>query len=113
MRFSTSGLTSRRSAAVLALGIALFVLLLLSWHGASASADPYPPTNPSSSSGFEATSGHRVPSSGSSSVATTSNHRDEGLSSTGFQTVAATIIALALLGSGAIFLGLGRRRRHS
>ena len=33
------------------------------------------------------------------------------LSSTGFEALAATTIALVLIGSGAIFLGLARRKR--
>lgn len=101
--------------AVVAVGVAVMVALLLSWHSAPASAEPYPPSTPSSSApgslGVEPTSESR-PAGASSSVANTNSHRSEGLSSTGFQTLAATTIALALIGGGAIFLGLGRRRRH-
>ena len=109
---------SRRSAALFALGVALVALLLMSWHGSPASADStaYPPSNPSSSSSFsiEPTSESRGSSTAASSsdAAGTDSDSSSGLSSTGFQTLAATTIALALLGGGAIFLGLGRRRRH-
>ena len=108
---------SRRSAALFALGVALVALLLMSWHGSPASADStaYPPSNPSSSSSFsiEPTSESRGSTAASSSdAAGTDSDSSSGLSSTGFQTLAATTIALALLGGGAIFLGLGRRRRH-
>ena len=124
LNFTPTGRISRTAMAVLAVGIAVMVALLLSWHSAPATAETYPPTVPSSSvpassssapSGFglEPTAVSRpAGDSASTSVASTNNHRSEGLSSTGFQTLAATTIALALIGGGAIFLGLGRRRRH-
>lgn len=110
---------SRRSSAVFALAVALMTLLLITWHGNSAwadsSTDPaYPPKAASSTSTLqiEPSSEHQVPSASSSSNAGADSNGGSGLSSTGFQTLAATTIAVALLGSGAIFLGLGRRRRH-
>ncbi|WP_375485180.1 hypothetical protein [uncultured Jatrophihabitans sp.] len=104
---------TRRGAALLVAVLACSVLLI-GWGATSAHADPYPPNNPSS--GILPTSLHRAPGTSTagttSSVANESTHRSSGLSSTGFQALTATGIAVVLLGAGAVFLGLGRRRRH-
>jgi hypothetical protein len=57
--------------------------------------------------GTDSASAHRASGSGTGS----GNDGGGGLSSTGFATLTASTIAIVLIGAGAIFLGLARRRR--
>jgi hypothetical protein len=66
---------------------------------------PYPPTGPSS-----APAASPGPS-GSNSEQQSINNESGGPASTGFQTLTATGIAVALLGGGVALVVVGRRRR--
>lgn len=68
---------------------------------ALASAEPYPPTNPSS--GAAPTTVHRD---------TNTTNQTSETASTGFATLTATGIAIALLGGGIALVVVGRRRRR-
>lgn len=73
---------------------------------AFANADPYPPTGPSS--GVAPTAVQRSSDTGSNTESRTNE-----TASTGFATLTATGIALALLGGGVLLVVAGRRRRRA
>jgi ABC-type antimicrobial peptide transport system permease subunit len=87
--------------------LALIATALLSVPAlASAAPTPYPPSNPSS--------GVAPGTSGQGAVTTNqSNTQSNETASTGFQTLTAVGIAVALLGGGTALVVAGRRRRRA
>lgn len=100
MSFS-SVLRSRSLSALILFGVIAAALLAVP---AVARGQAYPPTGPSSTSVSSSTSAPAAP-------VPESNHQAGGTASTGFQTLTATGIAIALLGGGIGFVVAGRRRR--
>src|SRR3954471_3351388 len=103
-----SVMSTVRSRAVSTLAILALIGAALFTVPALASAAPYPPSNPPSS-GVAPTSAHR---DASGHRDTNTNRHTSETASTGFATLSATAIAIALLGGGVALVVAGRRRRH-
>jgi hypothetical protein len=101
---SIFALPRRALRAVTALAMITVLVGLMSF-GASAQADPYPPSTP--------THPASTPTDPVTSVTTThapSGGAAHGLAYTGFATITAVIIAACLLGGGLLLVTVGRRR---
>jgi hypothetical protein len=104
---SVSALPRRVMRAVVVAAFVAVLVALLSVHS-TAQADPYPPTRPTTSS----TAGDPVPQQAGTptSPRTTDDGSSRNLAETGFATLTATVIAVALLGGGVLLVVVGRRR---
>jgi hypothetical protein len=123
----TSTTSARRYVGLgFALIVAAFAIAMLASLRSTASADPYPPTVCSSitngdgapvsgsdaSCGIDNISVSKSPSADPSSASTHSANSSSGTAYTGFAAVTATVVAVALLGGGVLFVVAGRRRSH-
>jgi hypothetical protein len=103
-----SVLRSRSVSAVLL--FAAIAVALLAVPAVARAQGPYPPTGPSSA---PAASSPAAGSTAQQPASRTTNTESGGTAGTGFQTLTATGIAVALLGGGAALLVAGRRRRRT
>jgi hypothetical protein len=97
---SIFALPRRALRAVTALAMITVFVGLMSF-GASAQADPYPPSTPTTTPTDPVSSATtHAPSGGAA----------HGLAYTGFATITAVVIAACLLGGGILLVTVGRRR---